>query len=96
LYKAGINIWVLTGDKRETAINIAYNCSLITKDMEIIKFDKEHLSDIKEYHDSLIQKKNEKRSLVIEGEVLKFITNSNNRLLKIYFLKICLLCKGYI
>ncbi|RIA85722.1 hypothetical protein C1645_361307 [Glomus cerebriforme] len=29
LRKAGIKIWMLTGDKRETAINIGYSCSLI-------------------------------------------------------------------
>jgi len=27
--EAGINIWVLTGDKVETAINIGYSCSLL-------------------------------------------------------------------
>ncbi|CAG8487702.1 24445_t:CDS:2, partial [Gigaspora rosea] len=29
LRRAGIRIWMLTGDKRETAINIGYSCSLI-------------------------------------------------------------------
>ncbi|CAG8526007.1 11302_t:CDS:2 [Dentiscutata heterogama] len=29
LRRAGIKIWMLTGDKRETAINIGYSCSLI-------------------------------------------------------------------
>ncbi|CAG8682520.1 20705_t:CDS:2, partial [Racocetra persica] len=29
LCRAGIRIWMLTGDKRETAINIGYSCSLI-------------------------------------------------------------------
>ncbi|KAL6983575.1 Phospholipid-transporting ATPase 3 [Sarracenia purpurea var. burkii] len=34
LSKAGIKIWVLTGDKMETAINIAYACKLINNDMK--------------------------------------------------------------
>ncbi|KAK1415692.1 hypothetical protein QVD17_31477 [Tagetes erecta] len=34
LSKAGIKIWVLTGDKLETAINIAYACKLINNDMK--------------------------------------------------------------
>ncbi|XP_043724478.1 phospholipid-transporting ATPase 3-like isoform X2 [Telopea speciosissima] len=34
LSRAGIKIWVLTGDKMETAINIAYACSLINNDMK--------------------------------------------------------------
>ncbi|KAG6547756.1 hypothetical protein Mapa_010569 [Marchantia paleacea] len=36
LAKAGINIWVLTGDKVETAINIGYACSLLRKGMQKI------------------------------------------------------------
>ncbi len=33
LAMAGIRIWVLTGDKMETAINIGFACSLLTEDM---------------------------------------------------------------
>ncbi|XP_050068000.1 phospholipid-transporting ATPase ID isoform X5 [Anopheles maculipalpis] len=33
LQLAGIKIWVLTGDKQETAINIGYSCQLLTDDM---------------------------------------------------------------
>ncbi|XP_064005288.1 phospholipid-transporting ATPase VD isoform X2 [Pogoniulus pusillus] len=32
LRRAGINIWMLTGDKRETAVNIAYACQLLEPD----------------------------------------------------------------
>ncbi|KAG9155197.1 hypothetical protein Leryth_020464 [Lithospermum erythrorhizon] len=34
LSRAGIKIWVLTGDKMETAINIAYACKLINNSMK--------------------------------------------------------------
>ncbi|KAM1194258.1 hypothetical protein ACFX15_020573 [Malus domestica] len=34
LSRAGIKIWVLTGDKMETAINIAYACNLINNEMK--------------------------------------------------------------
>ncbi|XP_012541421.1 phospholipid-transporting ATPase ID isoform X4 [Monomorium pharaonis] len=30
---AGIKLWVLTGDKQETAINIGYSCQLLTDDL---------------------------------------------------------------
>ncbi|CAD5227253.1 unnamed protein product [Bursaphelenchus xylophilus] len=33
LAKANIKVWVLTGDKTETAINIGYSCKLLTEDM---------------------------------------------------------------
>ena len=35
LAKANIKIWVLTGDKMETAINIGYSCQLLTNDMDV-------------------------------------------------------------
>ncbi|XP_022776002.1 phospholipid-transporting ATPase 3-like isoform X2 [Durio zibethinus] len=34
LSRAGIKIWVLTGDKMETAINIAYACNLLNNEMK--------------------------------------------------------------
>ncbi|KAJ3311213.1 hypothetical protein HDV04_004217 [Boothiomyces sp. JEL0838] len=33
LMEAGIRVWVLTGDRQETAINIGFSCKLITPDM---------------------------------------------------------------
>ncbi|PQE33849.1 phospholipid-translocating P-type ATPase domain-containing protein [Rutstroemia sp. NJR-2017a WRK4] len=38
LAEAGIKLWVLTGDKVETAINIGFSCNLLTNDMELIVF----------------------------------------------------------
>ncbi|XP_071584187.1 phospholipid-transporting ATPase IK isoform X4 [Heliangelus exortis] len=34
---ANIKVWVLTGDKQETAMNIGYACKLLTDDMEILE-----------------------------------------------------------
>ncbi|KAL7621088.1 phospholipid transporting ATPase [Parahypoxylon ruwenzoriense] len=36
LGRAGIKLWVLTGDKVETAINIGFSCNLLNNDMELI------------------------------------------------------------
>ena len=33
LKTAGIKVWVLTGDKVETAINIGYSCRLLNDEM---------------------------------------------------------------
>jgi phospholipid-translocating ATPase len=38
LAEAGIKLWVLTGDKVETAINIGFSCNLLNNDMELIVF----------------------------------------------------------
>ncbi|XP_043698497.1 phospholipid-transporting ATPase 1-like [Telopea speciosissima] len=36
LRQAGIKVWVLTGDKQETAISIGYSCKILTRDMNQI------------------------------------------------------------
>ncbi len=36
LAKANIKIWVLTGDKQETAINIGFACALLNDDMVLM------------------------------------------------------------
>ena len=38
LAQAGIKLWVLTGDKVETAINIGFSCNLLDNDMDLIVF----------------------------------------------------------
>lgn len=36
LHKAGIKLWILTGDKLQTAIEIGYSCNLLTNEMEVM------------------------------------------------------------
>ncbi|XP_037782444.1 probable phospholipid-transporting ATPase IM isoform X2 [Penaeus monodon] len=46
---AGIKIWVLTGDKQETAINIGYSCQLLTDDMlDIFIIDAHTASEVED------------------------------------------------
>lgn len=37
LREAGIKVWVLTGDKYETAKSIGFSCGVLTKEMELIE-----------------------------------------------------------
>ena len=37
LAKAGIKLWVLTGDKVETTINIGFSCNLLSNEMDLIR-----------------------------------------------------------
>ncbi|KAK6922097.1 P-type ATPase, N-terminal [Dillenia turbinata] len=55
LSRAGIKIWVLTGDKMETAINIAYACSLINNDMKqfIISSETNEIRDAEDRGDQV-------------------------------------------
>jgi magnesium-transporting ATPase (P-type) len=45
LMQCGIKVWVLTGDKQETAINIGYSCKLLTEQMEVIRVNCETLEE---------------------------------------------------
>lgn len=56
LHEANIKIWVLTGDRQETAINIGYSCKLLTDEMELIICNEEdHLSTKKFMDEKLAQ-----------------------------------------
>jgi len=77
--QAGIVVWVLTGDKQETAINIAYSCRLFTQNMEIIKLNsKSRDAAESSLRNFLEQAKNstrtrEKRALVVDGKTLVYV-----------------------
>ncbi|KAG9149640.1 hypothetical protein Leryth_022923 [Lithospermum erythrorhizon] len=53
LEKAGVKIWVLTGDKMETAINIGFACRLLRQDMKqiIITLDSPQIDDLEKQGD---------------------------------------------
>lgn len=45
LIEAGIKLWVLTGDKQETAVNIGFSCKLLQSNMDIIKVNAKTLDE---------------------------------------------------
>ncbi|KIW86236.1 hypothetical protein Z517_01631 [Fonsecaea pedrosoi CBS 271.37] len=74
--RAGIKMWMLTGDKRETAINIGHSCRLIKDYSTVIVLDHE-FGDL---HDRLAQafvqiadEKTAHSVLVIDGQTLTII-----------------------
>lgn len=48
LRKAGIKIWVITGDKQETAINIGYSSKLLTSQMKVLCVNSTDESELEE------------------------------------------------
>lgn len=52
LGRAGIKLWVLTGDKVETAINIGFSCNLLNNDLDLIhlKVDEDEEGDVPDEH----------------------------------------------
>ncbi|XP_055810180.1 phospholipid-transporting ATPase 3-like isoform X2 [Solanum dulcamara] len=55
LSRAGIKIWVLTGDKLETAINIAYACNLINNNMKqfVISSETDEIREVEDRGDQV-------------------------------------------
>lgn len=76
LAESGIKLWVLTGDKVETAINIGFACNLLTRDMLLISISSKSEEETMEQLISALKeiKENEEQAaaLIIDGESLKF------------------------
>ena len=49
LQQAGIKVWVLTGDRQETAINIGMSCKLLSEDMMLLIVNEESAQDTHEF-----------------------------------------------
>ncbi|KAL0477513.1 phospholipid-transporting ATPase [Acrasis kona] len=84
LARAGIKIWVLTGDKQETAINIGFACALLDNNMGIIVLnDSDRASLKKEIREKLDLAQRgliENKSgigVVIDGSSLELVLQSN-------------------
>ncbi|CAI8035915.1 Phospholipid-transporting ATPase ID [Geodia barretti] len=48
LRMAGIKVWVLTGDKQETAINVGFSSRLVSENMDLIKINASSLEETRE------------------------------------------------
>ncbi|XP_047023326.1 phospholipid-transporting ATPase VD [Helicoverpa zea] len=84
LLDAGIVVWVLTGDKPETAINIAYSAALFSQSdrlLHLISRDKEHAeSTIKNYLENSVTGSGGGRALVVDGRTLTYILDRRSGL----------------
>uniref|UniRef100_A0A673BMF4 Phospholipid-transporting ATPase n=1 Tax=Sphaeramia orbicularis TaxID=375764 RepID=A0A673BMF4_9TELE len=99
LMKADIKIWILTGDKQETAINIGHSCKLLTKNMGMLVINEDTLDATREtlsYHCGMLgdalYKEND-FALIIDGKTLKYALTFGVRQ---YFLDLALSCKAVI
>ncbi|KAI9012032.1 hypothetical protein CLU79DRAFT_771017 [Phycomyces nitens] len=100
LRHAGMKIWVLTGDKLETAINIGYASNLLTKDMHIWTLRADELDSLDSLADKLApvdhheDGEQEENALVLEGSALARIFESDE--IKDKLLRVALLCKSVV
>ncbi|XP_052738264.1 phospholipid-transporting ATPase IA isoform X6 [Bicyclus anynana] len=96
LLQANIHVWVLTGDKQETAINIAHSARLLHAAMPLLVLNEDSLDATREslsrhladFGENLC-KENEV-ALVIDGQTLKYAMGCD---LKKDFLDLCVSCK---
>ena len=81
LKEAGCKVWLLTGDKIETAINIGYSCALLSNEMGRAVIEANYINGVKyQLHEAFIFVNSEQYSkfaLVVSGDSLVQITTSN-------------------
>ncbi|KAK4225535.1 hypothetical protein QBC38DRAFT_368573 [Podospora fimiseda] len=102
LQEAGIKVWVLTGDRQETAINIGMSCKLLSEDMMLLIVNEEtaeatrdniqkKMDAIKNQGDATIEM--ETLALVIDGKSLTYALEKD---LEKLFLDLAIMCKAVI
>jgi phospholipid-translocating P-type ATPase (flippase) len=102
LLKAGIKIWVLTGDKQETAINIGFACDLLNDSMGLLIIEGDNDDQIYDSLTKLLSIANQARDaedpgevgLVVNGDKLHSILDNED--LKKIFLRLGMLCKAVV
>ncbi|XP_025421825.1 probable phospholipid-transporting ATPase IA isoform X2 [Sipha flava] len=100
LIKADISVWVLTGDKQETAINIGFSTNLISQGTPLIILNEPTLDELREslrHHINelgpSVGKSANPCTLIIDGQSLKHALSHD---LKMDFLELCMSCKSVI
>lgn len=102
LLEAKIKVWVLTGDKQETAINIGYSCRLLQQGMDLIIMNEDNLDNtrtsITKHSSELLAGgsvngeyfKKDNTALIIDGKTLKYALSCE---LRREFFELCVNCK---
>lgn len=93
LRHAGIKVWVLTGDKLETAINIGYASNLLDSGMHLWTL-KGTGDNVNEVAQSIASRPEETHALIIEGSALTHLFETAE--LKHSLLQLALLCKSVV
>jgi phospholipid-transporting ATPase len=102
LQQANIKVWVLTGDRQETAINIGMSCKLLSEDMMLLIVNEESaaatrdniqkkLDAIRTQGDGTIE--TETLALIIDGKSLTYALEPD---LEKMFLDLAVMCKAVI
>ncbi|TDL18612.1 calcium transporting ATPase [Rickenella mellea] len=101
LQMAGIKVWVLTGDRQETAINIGLSCRLISESMNLVIVNEESAHATKEFISKRLNAINNQRktgeledlALIIDGKSLTFALEKD---ISKTFVELAVMCKAVI
>ena len=101
LLEAGIHVWVLTGDKQETAINIGHSCRLLKENMPIIIINSSTLDETRTEITEQLENfraenavgKDNDVAIVVDGKTLTFALDDS---LRKDFLDLCCSCQSVI
>ena len=101
LQEAGIKVWVLTGDRQETAINIGMSCKLISEDMTLLIVNEENATATRTNIENKLTAvrsqaaaaEMETLALVIDGKSLTYALEKD---LEKQFLELAVMCKAVI
>lgn len=102
LQEAGIKVWVLTGDRQETAINIGMSCKLISEDMSLLIINEESSTATR---DNIGKKLSQVRSQITTGAELdtlaliidgKSLTYALEKDMEKMFLELAIMCKAVV
>lgn len=93
--RAGIKLWMLTGDKRETAINIGYSCNLIYEYSSVVVLDR-HDENITlkmlTAYDEIVNETIAHCVVVIDGQTLTYLESLDVSV----FYDLCMECDSVI
>jgi phospholipid-transporting ATPase len=92
---AGIHVWMLTGDKLETAVNISKTCGLVGENSVVCKLKNPKAEKCFEKLEKFLEKIGESHCdafLVIEGESLEVVFEKGSGCIEMFF-KASQLCK---
>ncbi|XP_072171022.1 probable phospholipid-transporting ATPase IA [Diadema setosum] len=99
LLRADVKIWVLTGDKQETAINVGYSCKLLNQSMPLLIINEashDEVRDTLQRHISAFGEELGKENdvaLIINGTALRFALTFD---LRKDFLELAMSCRSVI
>ena len=102
LQTAGIKVWVLTGDRQETAINIGMSCKLISEEMTLLIVNEDtpqatrdniskKLSAVQNHASGMVER--ELMALIIDGKSLTYALEKD---IERMFLDLAVTCKAVI